>query len=474
MRLKLSTNAFFFFFLTVFLMACSSQPTTSTEKEVQTSQAADKLFIIDCLLPGQMRRLGANAMYMTGRRPIKTTASGCEIRGGEYVAFDRADLKTSLKIWLPQAIKGDAKAQAYVGEMYEKGLGVPPNYQIAKKWYEKSAKQNNTTAQLNLGYLYEKGFGVQKNLALAMQWYEKASGLENIDIPYSATLSTPVDKDEASSEIKLLNSELNNSRLETVQTKKLLTESKQQLIQQQITLDTLHTTLFNDKSLLKQAQDNQNLALVSSLQISITKNQSHIKKQKTELANQQILYSKNLAQLNNKLANTQKRAQQLSIELFKNKSPIDSSQSHLLQTESLLAKTEANLIALQRQSQEKLNAINNDKNQVIQEATTKQSKTQNELKLTQQALIQQQQDKLKQEILLTQLGQDKQEFSNQIKLLKEQLNNSNTSKTQAQRLNSELSSVKIAAANSQQQVITLEEQLINTKQQLKLLNQSTS
>jgi len=454
-------------------MACSSQPTTSTEKEVQTSQAADKLFIIDCLLPGQMRRLGANAMYMTGRRPIKTTASECEIRGGEYVAFDRADLKTSLKIWLPQAIKGDAKAQAYVGEMYEKGLGVPPNYQIAKKWYEKSAKQNNTTAQLNLGYLYEKGFGVQKNLALAMQWYEKASGLENIDIPYSATLSTPVDKDEASSEIKLLNSELNNSRLETVQTKKLLTESKQQLIQQQITLDTLHTTLFNDKSLLKQAQDNQNLALVSSLQISITKNQSHIKKQKTELANQQILYSKNLAQLNNKLANTQKRAQQLSIELFKNKSPIDSSQSHLLQTESLLAKTEANLIALQRQSQEKLNAINNDKNQVIQEATTKQSKTQNELKLTQQALIQQQQDKLKQEILLTQLGQDKQEFSNQIKLLKEQLNNSNTSKTQAQRLNSELSSVKIAAANSQQQVITLEEQLINTKQQLKLLNQST-
>ena len=55
---------------------------------------AEALFVVDCLLPGQVRKLG-KMTFLTARRPIKTSAQDCEIRGGEYVAYDRADYRTS-------------------------------------------------------------------------------------------------------------------------------------------------------------------------------------------------------------------------------------------------------------------------------------------------------------------------------------------------------------------------------------------
>ena len=59
------------------------------------------------------------------------TTSDCRIRGGEYVSYDRADLKSSLRIWMAAAQAGDAEAQATVGEIYERGLGTEPNYDAA-------------------------------------------------------------------------------------------------------------------------------------------------------------------------------------------------------------------------------------------------------------------------------------------------------------------------------------------------------
>ena len=94
---------------------------------------------------------------------IKTSAQDCEIRGGEYVSYDRSDYATALKVWLPQAKEGDKVAQTYVGEIYEKGLGVQPDYVLAAEWYRNAAEQGYERAQINLGYLYEKGLGVAKD-----------------------------------------------------------------------------------------------------------------------------------------------------------------------------------------------------------------------------------------------------------------------------------------------------------------------
>jgi hypothetical protein len=52
--------------------------------------SADTLFVVDCLLPGQVRKLGTRT-FLTARRPIKTSPQDCEMRGGAYVAYDRAD-----------------------------------------------------------------------------------------------------------------------------------------------------------------------------------------------------------------------------------------------------------------------------------------------------------------------------------------------------------------------------------------------
>ena len=54
---------------------------------------------VDCLLPGQIRRLGTNLTYVTPRRKIKTTARDCDIRGGESADLERAGYATAVEIW---------------------------------------------------------------------------------------------------------------------------------------------------------------------------------------------------------------------------------------------------------------------------------------------------------------------------------------------------------------------------------------
>jgi hypothetical protein len=157
---------------------------------------------VDCLLPGQVRQLGRHNTYISPRRPVKTTASDCEIRGGEYVSYDRADYRTALKVWKEQAEEGDPKAQTYVGEIFEKGLGIAPDHAMAAEWYEKAALQDYTPAQLALGNLYEKGLGVPRDAAKALEWFRKASGLRELGVSYvtapeSAGARAEAEKEEA-------------------------------------------------------------------------------------------------------------------------------------------------------------------------------------------------------------------------------------------------------------------------------------
>jgi hypothetical protein len=161
---------------------CSAVTETAqlrSDQSTRPPRSADELLPVDCLLPGQIRKLGGSMVYLTPRRPIKTSAQDCEIRGGEYAAYDRSDYATALKVWLPLANEGDKVAQTYVGEIYEKGLGVQPDYALALEWYRKAAEQGYARAQINLGYLYELGMGIGKDPATALNWYRKAAGLSN-------------------------------------------------------------------------------------------------------------------------------------------------------------------------------------------------------------------------------------------------------------------------------------------------------
>jgi TPR repeat protein len=178
------------------IIGCSTNNSAATAPaagQSTISNAADhasriaELQVVDCLLPGQMRMLG-NRSYMTPRRPATLSAAECQTRGGEYVAYDRADYKTSLQVWLPTAEQGDADAQVSVGEIFEKGAGGNPNYEAALVWYNKAAEQGNKRAQFNLGTLYEQGLGVEKDSIAALGWYRKAWGLPEDSIVFQSAV----------------------------------------------------------------------------------------------------------------------------------------------------------------------------------------------------------------------------------------------------------------------------------------------
>jgi hypothetical protein len=154
------------------------------------SQAED-LTVVDCLLPGKMRRMGRTITWVTRPRPVKKTATDCEILGGQYILFDRANPATALAVWMSAAETGDPTAQTYVGEIYERGLSGAQDYATAALWYRKAADQGYPRAQLLLGTLYEKGLGVKRDPVRALDLYRKAAGLTKDKVVYlSQALAT--------------------------------------------------------------------------------------------------------------------------------------------------------------------------------------------------------------------------------------------------------------------------------------------
>ena len=214
--------------LVTLLCGCVSAP-QATPVAAKSAAAAESLLTVDCLLPPQVRKLGTKATYLTARRPIKASAAVCEIRGGDYAAYDRANYKTALSVWLEQAQAGDPVAQVYVGEIYEKGLGLEPDYSIARQWYIKAAEAGNSRAKINLGNIYEQGLGVPVDKVAALNWYRKASGF-NDDIEYLSTL---------------------NARVEN-RAEQIAIGYEQQIADQKIQISTLQRSLNNTENTLQQ------------------------------------------------------------------------------------------------------------------------------------------------------------------------------------------------------------------------------
>jgi hypothetical protein len=140
----------------------------------------DRVSLCDCTLPPVIRGLGRTATYAARGRVVRTDVLDCKIRGGEWTIVDRADYRTALGIWLPEASAGSAEAQHYVGQIYERGLGTEPDFAQAREWYLKAAEQGLKAAQVSLGYLYERGLGVPVDRGEAVRWYQRAAGLDGV------------------------------------------------------------------------------------------------------------------------------------------------------------------------------------------------------------------------------------------------------------------------------------------------------
>ncbi len=207
-----------------------SDPSVSQDIASKSANAFD---VVDCLLPGQVRRLGAQMIYMTPRRPVRATTEDCVIRGGEYVSYDRADYKTSLDIWKKAADTGNVEAQYYVGTLYEQGASGTPQYAAAAQWYEKAATQGHRQAAMNLGRLYDQGLGVPENPELAFSWMSKASGLEQPTLTKLLNISTAQQLHSLEKTVKIKEKEIRALKSSLTQSREEKLKFQQQLAKAQ-------------------------------------------------------------------------------------------------------------------------------------------------------------------------------------------------------------------------------------------------
>ena len=211
----------------VLLFGCVSDPAFDpAHVNLKDPRSADPFDVVNCLLPGQIRQLGTRVTYLTERRPVRTTAEDCAIRGGEYVALDRADYGTALKVWMSAAEGGDPDAQYYVGVLYERGAEGQPNYIKAASWYRQAAERGVSRAAMNLGRLYEQGIGVEKNSVEAGKWFAKASGMREGSL---VDLGSGSSSDQAGAEQVQLDSvqqELDNARSRLAERTSLLDDER--------------------------------------------------------------------------------------------------------------------------------------------------------------------------------------------------------------------------------------------------------
>jgi len=287
-RLTLSTCVA----LLVLVVGCASNPggISGDLSKMKGKIPAEKLLAVDCLLPPEVRNLGSQMTYLAARLPIKTIALDCEIRGGEYIAYDRANYRTALNTWLEQAKQGDAQAQTYVGEIYEKGLGLPPDYKAAYLWNKKAADQGFSRAQINLGYLYENGLGVAKDSVAALNWYRLASGVTD-DIDYTSTIETRADT-LAEERTVPLREELAHRESEIQQLEQSLADTQVQLNKRERSLKNMRERVRKLEQDIEQerARGADTAALERKYQeqlIQMRNQQNRVSQLQTELSDQQ-------------------------------------------------------------------------------------------------------------------------------------------------------------------------------------------
>ncbi len=92
---------------------------------------------------------------------------------------DLAEDEDTVDSYWAAAEKGDGEAWCALGILYEYGIGVEQDYEMAKSCYENGAELGDPEAMQYLGYLYEFGYGVDPDMELAVHYYEMAGEAGN-------------------------------------------------------------------------------------------------------------------------------------------------------------------------------------------------------------------------------------------------------------------------------------------------------
>ena len=112
-----------------------------------------------------------------------------QLHGNKYqlamAAYERGEYHLARRMLLPLAKSNHTKAQFYMGMLYDMGLGVAANANIAVYWYKKAAEKGNQHAQHNLAVAYANGDGIAHNMHHALIWWKRAAKQGNTDSQYN-------------------------------------------------------------------------------------------------------------------------------------------------------------------------------------------------------------------------------------------------------------------------------------------------
>jgi len=131
-----------------------------------------RLFSVVVLIAGVAAASPANSDPLRHGTALRQSAA---LRQGT-AAFARGNYLLAARLLTPAAERGNPRAAAMLGFMYEHGYGVPQSYDVAVAYYTEAAERGEPSGQYLLGLMYDKGLGVDRDDVLAYKWLSLAAG----------------------------------------------------------------------------------------------------------------------------------------------------------------------------------------------------------------------------------------------------------------------------------------------------------
>ena len=101
-------------------------------------------------------------------------------------AYAEEDYESVLRLLVPYAEAGTESAQRVVAHSYRK----TNQFEQAAPWYQGLAEKGDAASQFYLGMLYQKGLGVEQDAEVALEWLEKATAQGDARAIHALALST--------------------------------------------------------------------------------------------------------------------------------------------------------------------------------------------------------------------------------------------------------------------------------------------
>lgn len=304
-----------------------SNPNETQERTRIAAARMEDAVVVDCQLPGKLKKLGGMRTYLTPGALVRLSAVDCRARGGEYTIGDLSGGTLSIERWLPLAQNGDPEAQYYVARIHANGMaGAPVDYSAAAEWYGRAAEQDYKPAIAELGFLHEHGLGVSRDPMLALNLQRKAAGLgEELDYAWKIAAA----KEDAAREVAALSEQLAAANLDLERMRAQLQDTTNDAFRARAALGQSESAVLDLREQLAAAKQGSDDALVGELRETLASKEAalaaaheQMSALNAKLAEQQTELAARLTQsqgasrnLNELLATEQARSQALEARL---------------------------------------------------------------------------------------------------------------------------------------------------------------